>query len=316
MAHNFILALGGVDAFVVERLSSFGEVVVVNPTDPTGISGYLPNTIAIMARASSVVDSPVIAAAPRLKVIARSGVGVENIDLAAATARGIPVVITPGAGTNAVAEGALAMMLYLVKRLGSLTDLVREGRWEQRESTPVGDLDGATLGIVGYGRIGRRLGDLARAFGMRVLVHDPLLPDISIELLTLVAESDVVSLHAPLTPDTRGMVDARLLAKFRPGAMLVNCARGGLLDVDAVYDALEQGKLGGVGLDVFDVEPPLPHPLFGRPDVVLSPHVLGLSMRARRLTFEAMAEGVEAVLSGRQAPAVANPAVYQARVMQ
>jgi D-3-phosphoglycerate dehydrogenase / 2-oxoglutarate reductase len=243
--------------------------------------------------------------------VARTGVGVDLVDLEAATARGVAVVVTPGSGTRAVAEGVLALALHLVKRLGPLTALVRGGRWAERSRVPVGDLDGATIGIVGYGRIGRRVGDLAAAFGMRVLAHDPFSPppgEVACpDLATLAAASDVLTLHVPLTEATRHLVDAALLSRIRPRAVLVNCGRGGLLDLDAALAALESGRLGGVGLDVFDPEPPPHHPLFDHPDVVLTPHLMGLTRRATAATFAAAARGVADVLAGRRPEALANP---------
>ena len=252
------------------------------------------------------------AAAPGLRVIARTGVGVDRVDVAAATARGIAVVITPGAGAAAVAEGAIGMALHLVKRFGPLTDLVRQGRWAQRTAVSVGDLDGATLGVVGYGRIGRRAADLGAAFGMTVLAYDPVSEVPSgrhcASLAELAAGSDVISLHLPLTEQTRHIVDDGFLARVRPGAILVNCSRGGLADTDAVWRALASGRLAGVGLDVFDPEPPGPHPLYSHPDVVLTPHLMGLSRRATAATFTAAAQGILDVLGGREPRAVANPA--------
>ena len=233
------------------------------------------------------------------------------MDVAAATARGIPVVITPGAGTDAVAEGVIALALHLVKRLRQTTDLVREGRWAARATLDLGDLAGATMGIVGYGRIGRATARLAQAFGMTVLAYDPYAtveaPAVAAGLADLVERSDVVSLHLPLTDDTRRLVDAEFLARTKPGAVLINCGRGGLVDLDAVHDALVAGRLSGVGLDVFDPEPPQHHPIFDRDDVVLSPHVMGMTLRASALTFIAAAQGVNDVLSGRPPAAVANP---------
>jgi D-3-phosphoglycerate dehydrogenase len=238
-------------------------------------------------------------------------VGVDLVDLAAATARGVAVVITPGSGTRAVAEGVLALALHLVKRLVPLTDLVREGRWAQRDRVAVGDLDGGTIGIIGYGRIGRRVGELATAFGMRVLAFDPFSPPPAgvacADLDQLAAASDVLTLHAPLTEETHHLVDKQFLARTRPGAILVNCGRGGLLDLDAALAALESGQLAGVGLDVFDAEPPQHHPLFDHPNVVLTPHVMGLTRRATAATFADAARGIVDVLAGRRPAAVANP---------
>jgi D-3-phosphoglycerate dehydrogenase / 2-oxoglutarate reductase len=257
------------------------------------------------------VDAALLARAPRLRVLARTGVGVDLVDLEEASARGIAVVITPGTGTRAIAEGVLAHALHLVKRLAPLTRLVREGRWAERTGVAVGDLDGATIGIIGYGRIGRRVGELAAAFGMRVLAHDPVCPPPAEvdrpDLGELAEASDVLTLHAPLTAATYHLVDAGLLGRMRPGAILVNCGRGGLLDLDAALAALESGRLGGIGLDVFDPEPPPHHPLFDHPNVVLTPHLLGLTRRATAATFGAAARGITDVLAGRRPAALANP---------
>jgi phosphoglycerate dehydrogenase-like enzyme len=313
-----ILAIGPADDLVRRRLDAYGPYVEVDVDDRSAIARNLPGAVGISARGAAVIDAALIGAAPSLRVIGRSGVGVDRVDVDAATARGIPVVITPNAGTRAVAEGALALILHLVKRLSRFTELVRDGAWATREELAPGDLDGATLGIVGYGRIGRRLGEIAAALGMRVVAHDPYAKpdkvdvDVTLTDLTeLLASADVVSLHAPLTAETRGLIGRRALASIKPGAVLVNCARGGLLDLDAAYDALCDGRLSGVGLDVFASEPPEPHPLLDHPDVVLTPHVMALSRRARALVFAEMADGMAEVLAGRRAPYLANPDVYE-----
>src|SRR5690606_8336055 len=250
-----------------------------------------------------------------------TGIGVDRVDLGAATNRGIPVVVTPTAGTRAVAEGTLALMLHLVKRLGRFTELVRAGRWAARSQYTAGDLDGAAVGIVRYGRPGRRVADLVRRFGARVLVTDPLLGEEAqvqgaevVALPELVRTADVISLHAPLTEQTRDLLGRRTLAEVKPGAIVVNCGRGGLLDLDATHEALLDGRLAGVGLDVYDPEPPEPggHPLFQHPDVVLTPHVMGISARGWYQTCSDLADGMTAVLAGGRAEHVANPEVYGA----
>jgi D-3-phosphoglycerate dehydrogenase len=302
-------------------------VVALGSVDPALVAGVLDGHCRFVAapgetelaaaegaivRADARVDQALLRRAPRLRVIARTGVGVDLVDVPTATARGIAVVVTPGAGAAAVAEGAIGMALHLVKRFGPLTALVREGRWAQRATVPVGDLDGATLGVIGYGRIGRRTAALGAAFGMRILAYDPVSEppgDVRrADLGELAARSDVITLHLPLTDQTRHLVDDAFLAQVKPGAVLVNCSRGGLIDTDAVWQALTGGRLSGVGLDVFDPEPPGHHPLFSHPNVVLTPHLMGLSRRATAATFAAAARGVLDVLSGREPQAVANPA--------
>ncbi len=304
-------------------------VVALGAVAPDLVAGQLPPDVRFVAdptprdlgdatgaivRADALVDRAMLERMPNLRVIARTGVGVERVDVPEATRRGIAVVVTPGAGTHAVAEGALAMVLHLVKRLRVTTECVAQGRWADRGSIAVGDLDGATIGIVGYGRIGRRVGSLAAAFGMTVLAADPYLPPSEARgpaaLVTvdeLRARSQVVTLHLPLTSQTHHLVDADFLAAMPAGSILVNCGRGGLLDLDAAASALADGRLAGLGLDVFDPEPPPYHPVFDRHDVVLSPHLMGLSAGATRATFTAAARGVADVLDGRRPAALADP---------
>ena len=264
-----------------------------------------------IVRADALVDNDLLARTPRLRVLGRTGVGVERVDLDAATARGIAVVITPGSGTNAVAEGAIAMALHLVKRFGPLTTLVRTGQWAHRNSYPVGDLAGSVLGVVGYGRIGQRTAALGAALGMTVLAYDPVSqPPADVrctELAELFGRSDVITLHLPLLESTRQLVGTELLRNVKPGAVLINCGRGGLTDLDAVHAALQDGRLSGVGLDVFDPEPPAHHPIFDHPDVVLTPHLMGMSRQGSAATYIDAAQGVLDVLSGRRPAAVANP---------
>jgi phosphoglycerate dehydrogenase-like enzyme len=289
-----------------------GRVTVAEPGE---LEGLLADADALIVRGGFVVTAALLDAGPRLKAIGRSGVGVDNVDLDAATRRGIPVVFAPEAGAQAVAEGALALLLALVKQLPALDSAVRERRWSARDEVDVGDLDGATLGIVGLGRIGRRVAELARPFGVRLLAHDPFVegaPGIGlVDLAALFRESDLISVHAPLTAETAGMIDAELLG-LASGAVFVNLSRGGLVrSLDDLLGALESGALSAVGLDVFDPEPPDPaHPLFAHPRVLVTPHALGLSRRARAQIFRAVSEGVAAVLRGERPAAVANPEVY------
>ena len=301
-----VVGLGVVDPALVAEVFSGRCRFVAQPTDTD-----LREAQGAIARADADIDTAFLDGAPRLRVVARTGVGVERVDLDAATARGIAVVVTPGSGAVAVAEGAIAMAMHLVKRFGRLTELVRSGRWAERDAVVVGDLAGSTLGVVGFGRIGQHAGTLGAALGMKVLAYDPVAePPAAYRVGTLaelLARSDVVTLHLPLTPDTHHLIDARTLALTKPGAILVNCGRGSLIDNDAAYDALVAGRIAGLGLDVFDPEPPQHHPLFDHPDVVLTPHLMGLSRQATAATFTAAATGVVDVLEGRDPAAVANP---------
>jgi D-3-phosphoglycerate dehydrogenase / 2-oxoglutarate reductase len=306
-----VVGLGLVDPDLVDPVLGGHCRFVPDPTEAD-----LAQAQGAIARADARVDIELLARTPRLRVVARTGVGVERVDLDAATARGIAVVVTPGAGTAAVAEGAVAMALHLVKRLGRLTTLVRSGQWAARGTVPVGDLSGSVLGVVGYGRIGQRTAVLGAALGMKVLAYDPVSePPADVrcaDLQDLVSHSDVITLHLPLLESTRHLVGSQLLRHVKPGAVLVNCGRGALTDLDAVHAALQDGRLGGVGLDVFDPEPPEHHPLFDHPDVVLTPHLMGMSRRASAATFSDAAQGVLDVLTGRDPAAVANPGWEQA----
>jgi D-3-phosphoglycerate dehydrogenase / 2-oxoglutarate reductase len=301
-----VIGLGTVDAGLVTEVFTGRCRFVADPTDED-----VREAQGAIARADVTVDTAFLDRAPRLRVVARTGVGVERVDLDAATSRRIAVVVTPGAGAIAVAEGAIAMAMHLVKRLGPLTELVRAGRWADRGSVTVGDLAGSTLGVVGFGRIGRHAGTLGAALGMEVLAYDPVAePPAGVRcdtLAELLSRSDIITLHLPLTPDTHHLINAETLGLTRTGAILINCGRGSLIDNDAAYQALVAGRIAGIGLDVFDPEPPRHHPLFTHPDVVLTPHLMGLSTRARAATFTAAATGVVDVLEGREPAAVANP---------
>jgi D-3-phosphoglycerate dehydrogenase / 2-oxoglutarate reductase len=302
-----VVGLGKVEPDLVTGVLGGDIEFVAEPTDAD-----LAVAQGAVVRADAVVDKAFLDRTPQMRVLARTGVGTDLVDLDTATARGIAVVVTPGSGTGAVAEGVIAHAMALVKRLGQYTTLIREGRWAQRTAGgPPGDMDGATIGIIGYGRIGRRVGELAAAFGMRVLAYDPFAPPPAevacTDLDELVAASDVLTLHVPLTSENHHMVNVGFLARAKPGAVLINCGRGGLLDLDAALEALESGQLSGVGLDVFEPEPPSHHAIFDHPGVSLTPHMMGLTRRGTELTFADAAQGVVDVLAGRKPTAVANP---------
>lgn len=270
----------------------------------------LETAVGAIVRAAVTVDADLLQQMPRLRVIARTGVGTDSIDLNETAARNIPVIITPGSNTRAVAEGTLAQVLHLVKRLGPLHLLVQENRWTDRDQYPIGDLDDTTIGIIGYGRIGQRVGELAKGFGMEVRAFDPHNPPPNPErvddLVSLLEQASVLTLHAPLTPETHHLINTDAIGAMRPGTVLINSGRGALIDLDAAFEALNDGTLGGLGLDVYTSEPPEHHPVFDHPNVLLTPHVMGLSKRATRATFIDAARGVVDVLTGQRPRATAT----------
>ncbi len=259
---------------------------------------------AILTRGRGRITEELMERCPRLRVVARPGTGLDNVDLVAADRLRIPVVYAPGANADTVAEHALALILDLVRGISRSLASVRAGRWEERGRYAGQEIRGLTLGIVGFGAVGRRTAALASAFGMRVLVAarkgsavPP--PYESTPLDDLLATADVVSLHLPFTPETNGLLDARRFAAMKPGAFLVNTARGQLIDRTALAEALARGRLGGFAADVLDVEPPASDdPLLADDRVVLTPHVASLTGATYRRMCVDTARNVLAVLTG------------------
>ncbi len=257
-------------------------------------------------------DASVLESCPRLRVIARVGVGVDSIDLQTASRLGIVVTITPGANERAVADHAIALMLAAIRRISEHDEAIRRGEWNRTGTHTPWELAGATVGLVGYGQIGRLVGERLSGFGVRLLFSDPAEQEHTsgatrVPLDTLLEESDVVSIHAPLLPSTHQLIGKRELDLMRDDAVLVNTARGAVIDEQALIDTLEAGKLRAAALDVFDKEPPASSPLLSLRNVVLSPHVGGLSDRSiAEMTRRATASVLD-VLQGRTPSDVANP---------
>jgi phosphoglycerate dehydrogenase-like enzyme len=258
-------------------------------------------------------DAGVLANSPALRVIARVGVGLDSIDLDAATAHGVAVTVTPGVNEATVADHTIALMLAALRRICEQDAAVRRGEWNRTGDHAAWLLSGGTVGLVGFGHIGRIVAARLRGFDVRVLVNDPVEardPGVQpVSLDALLAASDVVSLHVPLLPSTRGLIGARELALMPPGAILVNTARGAVVDEDALAAALASGRLRAAALDVFADEPPSGSPLLGMRNVVLSPHIAGLSTNSvRDMTRHATASVID-VLRGRAPAHLANPDV-------
>jgi glyoxylate reductase len=248
------------------------------------------------------VDGAVLDAAPRLRAIANMAVGTDNIDLAAAAERGIPVGNTPDVLTDATADLAFALLLALARRIVPGAAKVRAGEWRTWE--PAGDLGadlaGATLGVIGWGRIGQAVARRAEGFGMEV-IHSSRSSGVPRD--ELLARADFVSLHTPLTPETRHLIDTGALARMKPTALLINTARGGVVDQDALRDALHAGQIAGAALDVTDPEPlPADHPLLDAPNLLVVPHVGSATVRTRAKMAAMAVENLLAALDGRPMP--------------
>lgn len=316
-----VVGTGPLNEIAARLLCPFGTIAVAPNSSEEALLPLMPDAVALVVRGDGIANARVIGAAPHLKVIGRTGAGYNNVDIAAATARGIPVVYTPGVGARAVAEAALALMLALCKRLVFWDQQLKAGNWRSRNEHETRDLDGATLGIVGFGAIGRLVAELARPFNMTLLAYDPYASapqatELGVKLVSmdeLMAESDFISLHAPATAETHGLINRERLKLLKPGSYLVNLGRGQLVESPAVlHEALVDGRLAGVALDVFDPEPPdLSHPIFKHPNCLTSPHALGMTRGAMARIFRSMAEDMAAVLSGGKPRFVVNSETLQ-----
>jgi D-3-phosphoglycerate dehydrogenase len=261
---------------------------------------------ALVVRSRTRVTAELLGAASRLKVVGRAGVGVDNIDLEAARQRGIAVVNAPVATTLAVAEQALGLMLSLARHIPQADAAMKAGRWIKKELMG-SEINGKTLGIIGMGNIGAAVAQRAAALGMSVLGYDPLLQAEIIQarhaspvtLAELYATSDFISLHVPLTPETRGMIGRETIAQMKQGVRLVCTARGGLIDENALLAALESGQVGGAALDVFSQEPPGLTPLIAHPRLIATPHVSAQTEEAQVRAAVDIAQEVLAALDGK-----------------
>jgi len=279
-----------------------------------------------IASARMRYDGAVFERAARLRVVARTGVGVDNVAVDEATRRGVAVCNVPGGPTISTAEHAITLMLAAAKRLKSAVAALAAGSWDTFNEHQAVELAGMTLGVVGLGKIGRRVARVALALDMRVLAWDPHLDDEDIReagvqpassLDELLAASQVVSLHAPLTEETRGLLDRRRIGLLPHGAVLVNTSRGGLINEEALLEALDSGRLGAVGLDVFEHEPLASgSPLVGRADVVATPHLAAGTVQGRERLWRAAIEDVMSCLRGEVPRGIVNPGVLETEVTE
>ncbi len=286
----------------VELLRQPGWNVVLPGKD--ALAGELADADALIVRSATRVTSELLEKAPRLRAIGRAGVGVDNIDLDAATRRGVLVMSTPGGNAVSVAEHTFALLLALARQVPRLDAAIHAGRWEKSSAAGT-ELRRKTLGLIGLGRIGREVARRARAFEMRVLAFDPYISESAareggVELVPferLLGESDFVSLHAALSSATKGLINARTIAQMKRGARLINAARGELVDEAALAEALKSGKLAGAALDVFAQEPPKNSPLTALANVIATPHVAGSTVEAQEEVGTLIAQQVRDFLA-------------------
>lgn len=309
-----ILVSDPLQAAGVDLLRDSGaEVRVLAEEERPELPRILPEFDALVVRSTTRVSRELLASAPRLRVVGRAGIGVDNIDVAAATERGILVVNAPTANLLSAAEHTFALLLAVARNVPAADASLKSGTWD-RKSFVGSELQGKTLGVVGFGRIGQKVAERARAFEMEVVASDPFLdPQVArrldVELLgidELLARADVVTLHTPLTDATRGMLSAERIGAMRQGALLINCARGGLVDEDALLESLEAGHLAGAGFDVFAQEPPDDLALVRHRRVVATPHIGAQTREAQKRIAVETARMVLAALDGSLAVTAVN----------
>jgi D-3-phosphoglycerate dehydrogenase len=266
------------------------EVVMVKDSSTPEFASELKTAAGLIVRSATRVDAAMLEGAPDLKVVGRAGVGVDNIDVAAASERGVAVMNSPGGNTISASELTMALMLAVARRVTEADRSIREGRWERATLQGI-ELRGKTLGVIGAGRIGWEVAQRCRAFGMRVIVYDPYLAldradelhPLLVSLDRLIESSDIITLHVPLNAETRGMIGTDALGRMKKGAFVINVSRGGVVDEDALALALTDGRIAGAGLDVYEQEPLSPDsPLLQAPNLVLTPH-LGASTKEAQI---------------------------------
>jgi len=297
----------------VPALGEGVEVRHVDGTDRPSLLAAVADASALVVRSATRVDADLLAAAPRLRVVARAGTGLSNVDVRAATVAGVMVVTAPQANPVSAAELTVGLMIAAARHVVPAHRSLQEGSWERSAFTGT-ELHGKTLGVLGLGRVGQLVADRMRAFGMQVLAHDPYVqPGRAaqrgvrlVDLDTLLTESDVLTVHLPRTPQTRGLVDHCALTRVKPSLVLVNAARGGIVDEQALADALREGRVAAAAVDVFDHEPATGSPLLGLDRVVATPHLGASTAEAQEKAGVAVARSVVAALAGEVVPDAVN----------
>lgn len=303
----------------MELLEGKAEIYVADNQDPNNYLDEMADADALIVRIAKC-DGHAIENSPNLKVIGRTGVGYDSVDVKTATANGIPVVITPGANNRSVAEHAVAMMFALSKNLVEAQQEMCAGNWEIRGAKKAFELEGKTVGILGLGAIGRETAKICKGCGMKIAAYDPFMSQEQVEnygaeyyadYVELLKVSDVISIHVPLTDQTKDMIAKEQLAQMKKTALIINCSRGGIINEADLVDALREGTIAGAGTDVFCSEPPkTDDPLLNCPNLVVSPHSAAQTREAVIKMAQMCVRGCLAVAEGKKWPYVADKAVY------
>ncbi len=301
----------------LEVLRKEAEVDYFEPT-PEELLEVIEKYDAIIVRSRTKVRADAIEKGKNLRVIGRAGVGVDNIDVKKATEKGIPVVNAPRGSTHSVAELVFGHMLSLARHLAYADRSMREGKWEKKKLKGI-ELQDKTLGLIGFGRIGQEVWKLAKVFGMKCIAFDPYIPEDFIKekgaepgsLEDVLRNADFISIHALLTDETKHMISDEQLGMMKKSAYIINCARGGIIDEDALYKALKEGEIAGAALDVFENEPPGKTPLFELDNIVFTPHLGASTKEAQIRAGVTTAEQVLKVLRGEKPDFIVNPEVLE-----
>lgn len=315
-----IVVCGPIHPAGLELMKTEARVETAQDLSEDGVIAAAQEAEAILFLIRPACSERLMSSCAKLRVVGRYGVGLDNVDLGAATRLGIAVVHAPGSNSDSVAEHAIMLMLAATKHLISIDRGTRRVEWRGQRVRGIRELRGSTLGIVGVGNIGRRVAHLARGFGMRVLGYDPYVADDELrrrevdpvsDLATLLGQADIVTCHTPLTSETHHMINAETIGQMKDGAVFVNTSRGKVQDERALFEALTRGKLGAAGLDVWEQEPvPADHPLLNLDTVVCTSHVAGVSQTANRNMATQVASEILRVLRGEKPKALGNPDLW------
>ena len=307
----------------IDELKDIAEVIVQTDITPEELVNNIADFDAIVVRSRTKVTREVIEASRKLKIIARAGVGVDNVDVKAATEKGIMVVNAPQSTSITVAEHTLGVILSLARKISIADKSVKEGKWEKSKFMGR-ELSGKTLGVIGMGRIGSQVVSRCKAFNMEVLVNDPYITEevasrLGAEVVdreTLFKNADVITIHVPLTPETKHSIGEKEFHMMKEDAFIINCARGGIINEEDLYHALKDGKIGGAGLDVFETEPPKDNPLLSLDNLVATPHIGASTKEAQRDAAIIVAREIIKVLSGNSPMNVLNMPVLDSDTLR